>query len=41
MAGTEGAGGVLRVGKPFFSSLVSLAGEESELFVPKKANYVS
>ena len=37
MAGKEVAGGVLRAGRPFFfSSLVSLAGEKSELFVLKK-----
>ena len=40
MAGKEVAGGVFRAGKRFFS-LVSLAEEKSEHFVPKKSNYVS
>ena len=34
------AGGVLRLGKPFFSSLLSLPEEKSEHVVLKKSNYV-
>ena len=41
MAGGKVAGGVLRAGKRFFSSLASLVEEKSEHFLPKKSNYVS
>ena len=34
-------GGVLREQKTFFSSIVGLAEEKNEHFVPKKSNYVS
>ena len=41
MVGKKVTGGVLRAGKGFFSSLVSLVEEKSEHFLPKKSNYVS
>ena len=41
MAGKRVPGGVLRAGKRFFSSFVSLVEEKSEHFLPKKSNYVS
>ena len=44
MAGKEVAGSGRRCfegGKTFFSSIVGLAEEKNEHFVPKKSNYVS